>query len=134
MADRIGILGESTIASLGATTVYACPNAKGVKCRLMFSLQGNAAGGSIVEILVGNILVGLIEAMTASYYVFSTKGGGLRVVEQSGPPLGTTAALTVAPADPIYYLSPGDTIRYVVSGAALITMNMKVVGAEIDIV
>ena len=133
MSDQIGVLGESTVAALGTVTAYTCPTGKGAKCRLMFLAQGNAAGGSIIDVFVNNLLVARIAAMTASYYVFSAKGAGLRVAEQADQPLGTTAALTVAPADMIYYLSAGDTIKYTVSGAALIAMNFQVVGVAVDV-
>lgn len=133
MSDKIGVLGEATVTTVGTTTVYTCPTAKAAKGKIMFNLQGNAAGGSIVEFFVNGCSIGRIAAMTASFYCFSVRGAGLRIAEQAAQPTGIAAALTVAPADPIYYLNAGDTIQYVTSGAALITMNCQVVGTEIDV-
>lgn len=133
MSDKIGVLGEASTTTVGTTTVYTCPTAKAAKGKLMFNLQGNAGSGSIIGFYVNGMLVGQIAAMTASYYCFSIKGAGLRAAEQAALPIGTTAALTVAPADPVYYLSEGDTVQYVVSGAALISMNCQFVGTQIDV-
>lgn len=133
MSDRIGVLGEAATATVGTTTVYTCPTGKAAKGKWMFNLQGNAGGGSIVEFFVNGMSVGRIAAMTASFFAFSIKGAGLRVAEQAAQPTGIGSGLTVAPADPIYYLNAGDTVQYVTSGAALIAMNAQFVGTEIDV-
>lgn len=133
MSDRIGVLGENTTATVGTVTAYTVPTAKAAKFRLMFLAQGNAAGGTIIDILVNGLKVARIAAMTANFYVFSVRGAGVRVAEQAAEPLGTTVALTPAPADPIYYANAGDTIQYTISGAAAIAMNFQVVGVEIDV-
>lgn len=133
MSDKIGVLGEASGTTVGTTTVYTCPTAKAAKGKLMFNLQGNAGGGSIIEWFVNGCSIGKIAAMTASYYVFSIKGAGLRVAEQAAQPTGIGAGLTVAPADQIYFLNAGDTVQYAVSGAALISMNAQFVGTEIDV-
>ena len=132
MSDKIGVLGAASTTTVGTVTPYTVPTAKMAKCRIMFNLQGNAAGGSIVEFFVNGMSIGKIAAMTASYYVFSIKSAGLRVAEQAAQPTGIAAGLTVAPADAIYYLSAGQTIQYAVSGAALISMNCQIVGIELD--
>lgn len=133
MGDKIGVLGAASGTTVGTTTIYTCPTGKMARGRLMFNLQGNGAGGSIIEWFVNGMSIAKIAAMTASFFTFSVKGGGLRVAEQAAQPLGTTAALTVAPADPIYYLSEGDTVQYAVSGAALIAMQAQFVGFEGDL-
>ena len=133
MADVIGVLGEATATILTTTTVYTCPAGKAAKLKLMFAMQGNAGGGTILAILVNGMEVARVLAMTASYYVFSVKGAGMRAVEQAALPIGTTAALTVAPADPIYYLNTGDTVQYTLSGAVPIAMNFLAVGVAIDV-
>lgn len=133
MADVIGVLGEATATTVATTTAYTCPAGKAAKVRLMFAAQGNAAGGTVIAILVNGMEVGRVAAMTASFYVFSIKGAGLRAAEQAALPIGTTTALTVAPADPIYYLNAGDTVQYTISGAAAIAMNFQVVGVAIDV-
>lgn len=133
MSDRIGVLGESAIATVGTTTAYTCPTGKAAKVRLMFQLQGNAGGGTTLAIIVNGLTVATVAAMTASYYTFSIKGAGVRVAEQAALPTGIGAGLAIAPADQIYYLSQGDTIQYTIGGAAGISMNFQVVGTEIDV-
>lgn len=133
MSDKIGVLGSAATSVSGTTTVYTCPTNKAAKGKLMFKLQGNAGGGSIVEFFVNGLSIGKIAAMTASYFVFSIAGAGLRVAEQAAAPTGIGSGLTVAPADQIYYLSQGQTVQYTVSGADLIAMNCQFVGAEIDV-
>ena len=133
MSDKIGVLGEATGNTVSTTTVYTCPAGKAAKVKLMFVAQGSGAGGTIIDFLVNGMNVARVAAMTASYYVFSIKSAGLRAAEQAALPTGIGAALTVAPADPIYYLNAGDTIQYTISGAVAISMNCQVVGTEIDV-
>lgn len=133
MSDKIGVLGSGTTAAIGTTTVYTCPTAKAAKMKMQFSLQGNAAGASVVEFFVNGMSIGKIAAMTASFFCFSIAGAGLRVAEQAAQPTGIGSGLTVAPAEAIYFLSAGQTVTYIVSGAALIAMNCQVVGTEIDV-
>lgn len=133
MSDRIGILGESITTSLGTTNVYVVPVAKAARGRIMFNLQGNAGGATTVEFQINGMLVGRIATMTASFYCFSIKGGGLRAAEQAAIATGIGAGLTVAPADPIYYLNAGDIFRYLIGGATPISMFCQFVGTEIDV-
>lgn len=133
MTDIIGVLGESSTTTIGTVTVYTVPTSKASKGKLMFNLKGNAGGGSIIEFFVNGCSVSRIAAMTADFYCFSVKGAGLRIAEQAAQPTGIGSALTVAPADPIYYLSAGDTVQYAVSGAALASMNCQFVGTQIDV-
>lgn len=133
MTDKIGVLGEATATTVATTTVYTCPAGKAAKVRLMFVFQGNAGGGSVLDVLVNGLNIGRVAAMTASYYTFSIKGAGLRVAEQAALPTGIGAGLTVAPCDQIYYLNAGDTVQYTISAAAGIAMNFQVVGIEIDV-
>lgn len=133
MSDRIGVLGESAVATVGTTTVYTCPTGKAAKGKFMFIIQGNAGGGTVVDFFVNGMKIATVAAMTASFYVFSVKGAGLRAAEQAALPIGTTTALTVAPGDPVYFLNAGDTIQYAISGAAAIAANVQFVGTEIDV-
>jgi hypothetical protein len=132
MGDTIGVLGEATATTVATTTVYTCPAGKKAKVRLFFRMQGNAGGGTTLDVLVNGMSVGTVAAMTASFYVFSIKGAGLRVAEQAAAPTGIGSGLTVSPGDQIYYLNAGDTIQYTIGAAAAIAMNFQVVGAEID--
>ncbi len=133
MSDKVGVLGESLVASIGTQTVYTVPAGKGAKFKLMFLLQGGSGGGSIVEFRVNGMPIGRISAMTASFYVYSTRGAGLRIAETATFPTGITEALTVAPSDMIYYASAGDVVEIAISGAACISMNCQIVGVEIDV-
>jgi hypothetical protein len=133
MGDLIGVLGESSIATVGTVTAYTCPTAKAAKCKIMLKFKANAAGGTILDFYVNGTKVGHVAAMTADFYTCSIKGAGIRIAEQAAEPTGIGSALTVAPADQIYYLSAGDTIQYAISGAAAAEANMQVVGTEIDV-
>lgn len=133
MSDRIGVLGEASSAAIGTTIVYTTPIAKGTKVRWMFLIQGNAGGGTVVEFFVNGMSVAKTAAITASNWLFSTKGAGLRAAVQASQPDGSTLALTVAPADPIYWLSAGDLLQYTISGAAAISVKIQAVGVEIDV-
>lgn len=133
MSDKIGVLGSSSATAAATATAYTCPAAKAAKVKLFFEFQGNAAGGTIIDILVNGLVVATIAAMTASYYVFSIKGAGLRAAQQAAKPDGVGNGTTVAPADPVYQLSAGQTIQYTISGAAAIAANFQVIGTEIDV-
>ncbi len=133
MGDKIGVLGSSSAVVVATATAYTCPAGKAAKLKLFFRMQGSGASGTTLDILVNGLVIASVAGMTASYYVFSTKGGGIRVVEQAAAPLGTTAALTVAPADQVYELSAGQTVQFTIGGAAAIAMNFQVIGTEIDV-
>jgi hypothetical protein len=70
-----------------------------------------------------------------NHYNYTIKGGGLLAYAagNAASASGLADALTVAPADPIYYLSEGDTIQFTVVTAALLAMNCQVVGVEVDL-
>lgn len=133
MTDRIGVLGEATATTVATTTVYTCPPGKAAKVRIMARFQGDT--NSQVAILVNGMEIARNTAMTASHYNYTIKGGGLfaYAAGNAAAPTGLANALTVAPADPIYYLNAGDTIQYTVVTAALLAMNCQAVGVEVDV-
>ncbi len=133
MADVIGVLGTASALTVATTTVYTCPAGKAAKVRLMCVFQGSA--NTTVAILVNGAQVALNTAMTVNHYNYTIKGGGMFAYASGNatPATGLANALTVAPADPIYYLSEGDTIQYTVGTAVLLAMNFQVVGVEIDL-
>lgn len=133
MSDKIGVLGEATATAVATATAYTCPANKAAKVRIMARFQGDT--NSQVAVLVNGMEVARNTAMTNSHYNFTIKGGGFfaYAAGNAAAPTGLANALTVAPADPIYYLSPGDTIQYTVITAALLAMNFQVVGIEVDI-
>lgn len=133
MADRIGVLGEATATAVATATVYTCPANKSAKVRIMMRFQGDT--NSQVAVLVNGMEVARNTAMTATHYNYTIKGGGMfaYAAGNAAAPTGLANALTVAPADPIYYLNAGDTIQYTVITAALTAMNAQVVGIELDV-
>jgi len=133
MSDRIGVLGEQTATAVATATVYTCPANKSAKVRIMSRFQGDT--NSQVAILVNGMEVARNTVMTTAHYNYTIKGGGFfaYAAGNAAAPTGLANALTVAPADPIYYLSAGDTIQYTVITAALLAMNTQVVGVELDV-
>lgn len=133
MADTIGVLGEASATAVGTTTVYTCPANKAAKVRLMMRFQGDT--NSQVAVLVNGVEIARNTVMTTAHYNYSIKGGGLfaYAAGNAAAPTGLANALTVAPADPIFYLNAGDTIQYTVVTAALLAMNFQVVGVQIDV-
>src|SRR5262245_20154514 len=127
MADNYGVLGSSVSAALGIATVYTCPAGKAAKVKIMALMQFGS--NSDVGILVNGIEVARTGAMTAANYQWTAKGVGLfQGAAGAAKPDGTTAVKTCAPADPIYYLSAGQTIQFTVGTATLQSMNIQVVG------
>lgn len=133
MTDKVGVLGGSTATVLGTATAYTCPANKAAKVRIMARFQGDTA--SQVAILVNGMEVARNAAMTTAHYNYTIKGGGMYAYAagNAAAPSGLANALTVAPADPIYYLSTGQTIQFTVAGAALLANNVQVVGVEVDV-
>lgn len=133
MSDKIGVLGSSTATTAATATAYTCPANKAAKVRLQAIFQGGV--NSQVAVLVNGAEVARNAAMTTGQYNYTIKGGGMFAYAASNAalPSGLANALTVSPADPIYYLSAGQTIQYTVITAALLAMNFQVVGVEIDV-
>lgn len=131
MADIMGVLGEASALTVGTTTVYTCPVGKAAKVKLMALFQSGV--NSDVGILVNGIEVARSGAMTNLHYWFTNGGAGLMRAAATTKPTGASAAETVQPAAPIFYLSVGDTIQYTVATAALLAANAQVVGVEIDV-
>jgi hypothetical protein len=72
-------------------------------------------------------------AMTAANYVYTNGGAGLLAAPGAAFPTGQSAAATTQPGAPIYYLSAGNTIQYIVTTANLQAANCQVVGIEVDL-
>jgi hypothetical protein len=131
MSDIMGVLGEASTLTVGTTTVYTCPVGKAAKVRLMAIFQSGV--NSDVGVLINGIEVARSGAMTNLHYWFTNGGAGLMRAAATTKPTGASAAETIQPAAPIYYLSVGDTIQYTVATAALLAANAQVVGVEIDV-
>jgi len=131
MSDIIGVLGDASTLTVGTTTVYTCPVGKAAKVRFFALFQ--AGVNTDVGVLINGIEVARSGAMTNLHYWFTNGGAGLMRAAATTKPTGASAAETIQPSTPIYYLSVGDTIQYTVATAALLAANAQVVGTEIDV-
>lgn len=131
MSDIMGVLGEASTLTVGTTTVYTCPVGKAAKVKLMALFQ--AGVNTDIGILINGIEVARSGAMTNLHYWFTNGGAGLMRAAATTKPTGASAAETIQPAAPIYYLSVGDTIQYTIATAAALAVNAQVVGVEIDV-
>ena len=133
MADQIGVLGESTTATVATTTVYTVPSAKAAKVKIMWSGASHGSTGTgDLTITVNGVDVAVVLNMTAARYLHSNSTL-LVNPETAAAPTGATALLTVAPAPFEYYLSAGDTVTYTIGTLAMVAMKFQVVGTEIDV-
>lgn len=131
MSDTMGVLGSASTLTVGTTTVYTCPVGKAAKVKIFALLQSGV--NTDVGILVNGIEVARSGAMTNLHYWFSNGGAGLMRAAATTKPTGASAAETVQPAAPIFFLSVGQTIQYTVTTAALLAASFQVVGVEIDV-
>ena len=137
MTDKIGVLGEVADATASRTVathvVYTVPSGKAAKCQIMWSGQSNGSGGTgDLTINVNGIDVAVVLNITAARYIHSNSTLMVNP-ETAAAPTGATALLTVAPAPFVYYLSAADTISYTVGDLVMVSMDMQVVGTEIDV-
>lgn len=131
MADRIGVLGQSSFADMGIHTVYMCPASKAAKFRIIALIKGGA--GSVVNVLVNGAGIAITPAMTLNHYVFTNGGAGFWRAPAATLPSGISAAETCQPAPPIFYLSAGQTVVYGVTLTDLVSCTIQVVGIEVDL-
>lgn len=131
MSDNLGVLGTGTALTIGTTTVYTCPVGKAARFKLSGIFQAQAS--SDVGILVNGKEVARTGAMTNLHYAFTNGGAGLLRAGATTKPTGVSAAETVQPAPPIYWLSAGQTVQYTVAVANLAAMSLDVVGVEVDL-
>lgn len=132
MTDKIGVLGEATTATVATTTVYTVPSGKAAKVKLMYIFQADAGGTTTFSIAVNGITVASKGATTASHYMWSSSVA-LLPTSSAALPTGLSTTNTCAPGPETYYLSAGDTVTYTIGTATALTMNMQVVGTEIDV-
>jgi hypothetical protein len=133
MADIIGVLGEATVVTIATTTVYTCPSGKAAKVKIMWAGKAGADSNGDLAFTVNGILVASwLNLVTVEYFHSST---ALLIEDGSitAAPTGATVALTVAPAPMEWYLSAGDTVTYTIATTAMNSINVQVVGTEIDV-
>lgn len=132
MSDNFGVLGSSSATVVGTATAYTCPASRAAKIKIMALMQFGV--NSDVGILVNGVEVARTGAMTTGNYQWTARGVGLfGGAAGAAKPDGLTAVKTVAPADPIYYLSAGQTVQIVIATANLLANSIQVVGTEIDL-
>tara|TARA_R110000765_G_scaffold359581_1_gene449907 strand:+ start:151 stop:558 length:408 start_codon:yes stop_codon:yes gene_type:complete len=135
MSDKIGVLGSAVVATAATTTVYTVPSGKAAKCQIMWHGESHASTSTgDLTITVNGIPVATVLNITAANEVFSNST--LMVSAEAATATGATGAtalLTVAPAPFVYYLSAADTITYTIGTLTMVSMNMQVVGTEIDV-
>ena len=132
MADIIGVLGEASVATIATTTVYTVPSGKAAKVKIMWlGLAGADSLGDLTITVNGIAVATLLNMVTVEYFHSST---AILIEDPSSTaaPSGLSVALTVAPAPPEYYLNAADTITYTIGTTAMGSMNMQVVGSEVD--
>ena len=133
MSDQIGVLGEATTATAATTTVYTCPAAKAARGKIMWSGLSHASTATgDLSLTVNGINVAVVLNITAARYVHSNSTLMVNP-ETAAAPTGATALLTVAPAPFEYYLAAGDTVQYTVAALTMQSLNVQVVGTEIDV-
>lgn len=133
MSDRIGVLGEATVATAATTTVYTVPSGKAARVKIMWAGASHASTATgDLTITVNGINVAVILNMTAARFLHSNSTL-LVNPETAAAPTGATALLTVAPAPFEYYLAAGDVVSYTIATLTMVAINVQVVGTEIDV-
>ena len=131
MTDKIGVLGESTVAAQGTNTAYTVPSGKGARVKLMY--RGVPAVSSTFYITVNEIALFTAITATAAGVMVSTNEAMIRSYVAATSLLGISASDTVAPGPREYFLAAADTVKYVIGVADFSSMNFQVVGSEVDV-
>lgn len=130
MSDKIGVLDEKAVATVGVTTAYTCPSGKAAKVKIMY--RGAAGASSTLKVTVNGIDIFLTGALTSGNISHSTTA--LMHNTQAASAIdGSADAKCVAPGPKEFFLSAGDTVSYEIGTAAFSSMNFQVVGSEIDV-
>ena len=130
--SKVGVLGEQTATTVGTHTVHTVPSGKGTKAKIM--LHGLMASTGTLAIAVNGITVAAPLAATTAANWYSNANS--LVTAMSTPTLspdGASTATTVAPAPAEYYLAAGDTVTYTLGVVNATSMNIQVVGVEVDV-
>ena len=132
MADIIGVLGQAAVATIATTVVYTVPSGKAAKVNIMWRGQAGADSLGDLDIRVNGIVVARVLNMTTVEFLHSNS---TLLVNPSTAvaPTGATALLTVAPCPFNYYLNAADIIEYIITTTAMTSMQMQVVGSEVDV-
>lgn len=134
MSDKIGVLGEASIATTGTTTVYTVDSGKAAKVKIMWKGEAHASNSTgDVLFTVNGIVVASRLNMPATELFWSNSTLMIHDPSLALDPDGSTALLTCAPAPFEYYLNAGDTVTYTIATDDMVAMQCQVVGTEIDV-
>jgi len=144
MAAKIGILGESTTGTVGTTTVYTVPADKAARVRIMINM-GGGGGTKQIAIQIGAesdqtvyafILTAELEFWTGARISSGDaypKDIGIHAVNEGWADNTTTTEKDlIAPLPIDYFLSTGDTVKYIITAATAGDMLFQVMGVEDD--
>lgn len=130
MTDKIGVLGEQTVATIGTTTVYQVPAGKAARVKIMH--KGVAGSSSGIKFTVNGIDIAYKSAITVSHHVWSSTDKTIN--SGATAPTGADATNTVGLAPNEYFLSALDIVSYTIDTANFSANNVQVVGTEVDAV
>jgi len=144
LAAKIGILGESTVVTSGSlTTVYTVPSSKAARITVLYAFENN--NSSVYQIRIGqpgdfsNIQRGPLTAgddcfsgiagadSKAADLVGHAEGAAILDLDNNDKPV----IITPLPFD--YYLSAGDTVKFLIDGTSdAYDHIIQVLGVEDD--
>ncbi len=140
MAAVIGILGENTAVAAATVTVYTVPASKAAKIRVLFGIEGSGSAWSY-DILIGTpgSEQTIHREVASGGDVFSGMEAGGSIVSNTigivdnGATLDLDGAIDqlILPYPHDFFLSTGDTVRYIISDAAVDHL-FQVIGVEDD--
>lgn len=135
MSDKLGILGRTTVGTVGTQTVYTVPASKAAKGRIEFVAQNAAVGNATLAVTIAAAQVMISGNVAVNNYIYSI-GDAVGIISsgtKAAAPDGTTVATTVVPAKPIYFLSAGDAVTITIGTNAFLSMVAQFVGIEVDV-
>lgn len=132
MSDNYGVLGaDTTVVAVGTNTIYTVPAGKSARVKIFFRLvAGNA---STYGITINGVNIFTTTALTTNNIHYSTASQAFNGASSATQPGGSSPATTVQPFSVEYALSAGDLVQDVIGAQALVSKNVQVIGAEIDI-
>lgn len=144
MAAKIGILGESTSVTVGTYTVYTVPADKAARIRIMINMGGGGGtkqvamqiGAISSETVYATVLTAEVEWWTGTRIDTGDAYPKNIVIHAANEGWSSTTTTTekdlIAPLPIDYFLSTGDTVKYIASGATIGGLLFQVMGVEDD--
>jgi hypothetical protein len=149
MAAKIGILGESTALGTGEVTVYTVPGDKAARVRVQFVAEGPAANWRYAVRIgsPGSEVTWHADALSGEDQWSGSRGENTTdptdsmpvkvngIQQQSGVLLTDPDGGREYVASPFavdYFLSDGDTVRFIITTNALVDHLIQVMGVEDD--